>query len=512
MVSSSDLQSGDVLAGRYQLERLIGRGGFSSVWRAIQLGMERPVAIKVLRARLDGVPASDQSRAGDDFARRFAKEARVLSRLRSPATVTVHDYGRTEQGLLYMVLEYVDGLPLSALEEELPLAPGRVARILTQALESLREAHHYGILHRDIKPGNIMLYEHMGDRDLIKLLDFGIAKLYQDQDATIEVQTKQGVLVGTPRYMAPESIRDSAPCPASDIYSLGLLCYELLVGRKAIQGRGPLQLITAQLKPESVQLPVELTITEPMRQLIDRMMSKPLQERWSTAAEVLEALQQADVERSIDEFEAAPTQPRQQVPAQVREAFERRQRAGAGPSSSGLSVAPSEPSMRFQAEESLQLPSAPSYSPASSAPEPAQADLAPSQPPAADASPSVSARVAMPISPLPDSWEAAPLTSSQLEPPEERPSRLIVLDQRKDQGRPPPPAADAASSRLDLDRSLEMVAWGPEEPSPRPDAAAAAADAAADAGSAGGAARVAVIALIVALLGGAVALGYFVLS
>ena len=323
-MSANNLEPGVVLAGKYEISGQIGSGGFSNVYRAIQLGMGRPVALKVLKPKLGGVKASRRDEALDDFTRRFDKEAQVLSRLRSPATVTVFDYGRTDDGLLYMALEFVDGVALSDLtERDLPLPSHRVAKILRQALESLREAHYYGILHRDIKPGNIMLYEHMGERDLVKLLDFGIAKLYQDKDVDETFQTAKGVLVGTPRYMAPESIHNSNPLPASDLYSLGLVCYELLTGRKAVQGNGALAIITSQLAPEPVTLPNDILLPQPLRVIIDRLMHKDLDTRWREASEVLDALRAVNLESEDAALDMAPTRPHISVNSALRDAFER---------------------------------------------------------------------------------------------------------------------------------------------------------------------------------------------
>src|SRR5690606_38246189 len=140
---------------------------------------------------------------------RFQQEARLVSRLRSPFTITMYDYGRTPSGLLYMVLEYVSGQSIAELlAGGAPVAPQRVVKILNQILISLHEAHALGMLHRDLKPANIMVYEHLGQADQVKLLDFGIAKVIGDshQQRNIDL-TSDGNIIGTPRYMSPEQIR-----------------------------------------------------------------------------------------------------------------------------------------------------------------------------------------------------------------------------------------------------------------------------------------------------------------
>ena len=222
MSQNEQLEAGEVIAGRYRIESQLGAGGFSTVYKASHLGFNRQVAVKVLRPNSQG-PVADDVDLAEEMVERFRREAEVISQLRSPATVNVHDYGRTEAGHLYMVLEYVDGRTLFDIAQQYPLAPGRVAHVLEQILDSLGEAHHFGILHRDIKPANIMLFEHMGDSDTVKVLDFGVAKLMTDADSTVAELTRQGFLVGTPRYMAPELIKNTDPCPASDLYAVGLV-------------------------------------------------------------------------------------------------------------------------------------------------------------------------------------------------------------------------------------------------------------------------------------------------
>ena len=285
-----------ILAGKYQLLEQIGRGGFSRVYRGVHLGMRRPVAIKLMEPRLDGIAAARHEAALEDFARRFAREAQLLSQLRHPATVTLYDYGHTEEGDAYMVLELVEGRSLNALDaHELPMAPERVVKLLRQALESLREAHILGILHRDIKPSNLMLYERLGEHDLLKVLDFGMAKVYHSADMADASHTQQGVIVGTPRYMAPEQIDpDQEIGPATDLYSLGLVCYELLTGMRAFEGGDALTLLTAQLDPTSVTLPGSLLMPRALREIINRMLQKDLRYRWREASEVLDALEELD--------------------------------------------------------------------------------------------------------------------------------------------------------------------------------------------------------------------------
>ncbi|MEZ4458684.1 MAG: serine/threonine-protein kinase [bacterium] len=182
--------------------------------------------------------------------------------MRDPHTVAVHDYGRTESGLLFMVLEYVDGKTLFQLiRESGAIAPERVVKMLRQCLLSLQEAHALGVLHRDIKPANIMVYEHIGRADQIKVLDFGIAKLVGSETNKSTEMTAEDVLVGTPRYMSPEQIRGETELTASaDIYSLGLVMYELLTGTRAIDVESSMGIIARHLDPDPLLIPLNAPI------------------------------------------------------------------------------------------------------------------------------------------------------------------------------------------------------------------------------------------------------------
>jgi eukaryotic-like serine/threonine-protein kinase len=286
------LRAGEVIHQKYAIEKMIGRGGFSAVYKANQLGMDRPVALKIMRPNLTHVDDEEAlARELNEFSQRFAQEARVLSKLRSAATVTVYDYGMGEDGFPYMALEFVDGKPLSALTD-LPISSARVQRMLEQALDSLKEAHFHGILHRDIKPANIMLYDYMGERDLIKLLDFGIAKLLGEQEHREDL-TRQDMLIGTPRYMSPEMVYGEEVRPASDLYALGLVAFELLTGKPGVDGPNPMAILTAQTSPTPILIPDNLPVSPALKAVIERMVAKDLRVRYASAEEVLQDLRRS---------------------------------------------------------------------------------------------------------------------------------------------------------------------------------------------------------------------------
>ena len=240
MTSPSHVHPPDdpVLTRKYRLDELLGAGAQAHIWRGVQIGLGRPVAIKILRTNaVDHVFSR--------HAQRFEREARLVSQLRDPHTITLYDFGTLSTGSMFMVFELVEGADLSqVIAQGPPMGAGRVVKILRQTLLSLQEAHAIGVLHRDIKPSNMMLYEHAGRRDLVKLLDFGIAKILGHGSRPI---TEVGKVVGTPRYMPPEATNDTPYTASSDIYSLGLVAYELLTGSPAVPGDTTMMIIAAIL-------------------------------------------------------------------------------------------------------------------------------------------------------------------------------------------------------------------------------------------------------------------------
>ncbi len=306
-------QSGERFADRYDVEQLIGRGGFASVYLARQTGINRRVALKVL--------ARDITGRGDRAWKRFEREAAVMARLQSPNTVTMHDFGKTEDDMLYMVLEFIDGCTITELvEREGPLPPARAVELMRGMLESLREAHALGVLHRDIKPANVMVHEYLGNPNLVKVLDFGIAKKVIDPTvfstmvpATVTV-TAVNSIVGTPRYMSPEQILASDLDASSDLYSVGLIAFEMLTGKRAVNGATTLDAIREQLDRESFALPENLAVPEGLRTIVDRMLDKRVSCRYPSAEEVLTDLEswnrQGFAAKTIPSMGAAPFEAR----------------------------------------------------------------------------------------------------------------------------------------------------------------------------------------------------------
>ena len=223
--------------GQYILERKIGAGGMGEVYRARHGMMRRPSAVKLLR--------TDQG--GEVNIARFEQEVQLTARLTHPNTITIFDYGRTHDGVFYYAMELLDGATLQQIVEASGAQPpGRVVRILSMVCGALAEAHGIGLMHRDIKPANIMLCTQGGERDVVKLLDFGLVKEIQvGKDVKL---TAASVVLGTPQYMAPECILypDSVDARA-DIYAVGAVAYYLLAGTDVFDGKSVVEVCSQHL-------------------------------------------------------------------------------------------------------------------------------------------------------------------------------------------------------------------------------------------------------------------------
>jgi eukaryotic-like serine/threonine-protein kinase len=272
------LAPGDVIAGRYRVEELLGQGGFGAVYRCIQVDQGRPVALKMLLPEAIG---------NEEALARFHREAELAARLQHPNTVRILDFGETEEGLPFIAWELLRGRPLdTVLREERTLPPERVARIAAQILSALVEAHALGIVHRDIKPGNVFLCERPGEPDFVKVLDFGVAKNVRGGKAI----TMVGSIVGTVSYMAPEQLKSAEVSPASDVYALGLLMAEALSGQPAYGGAGGAKLVMAQLADTPAPMPPSVT-GSPLGPIILRAIQKRPAARYPDAASMMAQLE-----------------------------------------------------------------------------------------------------------------------------------------------------------------------------------------------------------------------------
>jgi len=289
VVGATDPLIGRVLNDRFRILSPLGSGGMGKVYKAVQTPLDRVVALKILNPNF---PAEKDPA----FKRRFFLEASLTSKLRHPNTVTVIDYGQTEDGIYFIAMEYMEGQTLAeVLAHDKTLPWRRVLDIAQQICRSLREAHKLGVIHRDLKPANVMLLNE-ADHDMVKVLDFGLVKSFLVADGAggdPEV-TQNGVFLGSPQYMAPEQARNVAD-PRSDVYSLGILVYQMLTGRPPFQGKDYLEVIFQHMK----EAPRPLRETNPttdvppeVEAVVTRCLQKDPVARFQSMDEVLEALRE----------------------------------------------------------------------------------------------------------------------------------------------------------------------------------------------------------------------------
>jgi serine/threonine-protein kinase len=272
--------------GSYRLEVLLGRGGMGEVWRASHRMLARPAAIKLIRR--DAL-ASDPASAAV-AVERFEREAQVTASLQSPHTVALYDFGETDDGALFYVMELLDGVTLETIVRQFgPLPPERVVHVLRQVCGSLAEAHHHGLVHRDIKPANIYLCRRAMEHDVAKVLDFGIVKKVMTADAqAVSVLTRSDAVTGTPAFMPPEIATASTVDGRADLYALGCVGYWLLTGRMVFEETTPLAVILAHV--QKTPLPPSAVSELPIPEALDRLVLECLAKDPAVRPESAEAL------------------------------------------------------------------------------------------------------------------------------------------------------------------------------------------------------------------------------
>jgi hypothetical protein len=269
--------------GQYQFKDLIGAGGMGEVYRAEHMLLRRPCAIKLIRPERAGDPTN---------LRRFEREVQATATLTNWHTVEIYDYGHAQDGTFYYVMEYLPGLTLEQLvNRHGPLPPERAVYLLRQMCAALQEAHAIGLIHRDIKPGNIIVGQRGGLPDVAKLLDFGLVRTMAGA-AVGESLTQHGMLVGTPAYMSPEQAGGDGEVDArSDIYSLGAVAYFLLTGKPPFTGKTAVQVLAAHLH-ERVKPPREerADLPDDVSAVVVRCLAKGPEQRFQSVAELENAL------------------------------------------------------------------------------------------------------------------------------------------------------------------------------------------------------------------------------
>lgn len=261
---------GLLLSDRYRLEDLIAEGGMGQIWRALDERLQRPVAVKVLRPGGSG---------DETFVERFRVEAVNSAALQHPNIVTVHDFGEGEHSA-FLVMELIEGKPLSAvIAEEGPLAPEVATEILHQAASALQAAHDAGVVHRDVKPANIVV----DDDGYARLTDFGISKAMSGS-----ALTQTGEMLGTAHYLSPEQVQGRPATPASDLYALAVVGFEMLTGDRPFVGESMIVTALAHVGQPAPRLPE--TVPEPLRTTVLAGLAKLPEQRPADAAAFAAAL------------------------------------------------------------------------------------------------------------------------------------------------------------------------------------------------------------------------------
>jgi serine/threonine-protein kinase len=277
----------DILNGQFQILQKIGSGGMGAVYKALQPEMNRMVGVKILHPKLAN---------RKDLVSRFRREARAMSQLSHPNTVKVFMFGELEDGSLYIIMEFLEGKNLNqTVRSEGPFPMERALPILIAACGALDEAHKAGIIHRDLKPENIFLVQSGPLRDFAKLLDFGLAKVGERQMRPGSIiLTQEGMVFGTPEFMSPEQAQGKTLTPASDVYSLAVILYEVLTGKLPFDAKSAMDYIQLHVtgRPTLVSQRVPGKTFPPLLDhIIDRALSKKPEDRFASAADFATALQ-----------------------------------------------------------------------------------------------------------------------------------------------------------------------------------------------------------------------------
>ncbi len=275
---------GLTVGGKYHIQQLLGRGGMGDVYKAIHLTLDRPVVLKLLKKLF----LSEQS-----VVQRFHREARAASRLNHPNSITIIDFGQTDDGTLFMAMEYLPGRSLAqVIAEEHPLAEDRVVHVGAQILAALAEAHSLGIIHRDLKPANVMIESRLDEKDFVKVLDFGIAKLSESGTTRTGI-TQAGIVCGTPGYMSPEQACGEELDARSDLYAVGVILYEMITGLLPFAALTPMGLVTSHLVEDPTPICVRnprASVSPQLETLIMRALARRREERFTSSGEMRAAL------------------------------------------------------------------------------------------------------------------------------------------------------------------------------------------------------------------------------
>lgn len=289
--SRNDPMIGTIIADKYIIIALINEGGMGAVYRALQTPIGREVALKVLRAELR------ESEQGGD---RFIREARAVARLQHPNIINLHDFGFDHTKHPYMVMEYAPGVSMTRWLLDEKLTFDRILHVIRQILSALQEAHECGIVHRDLKPENMIIAKSGTDRDFVKLLDFGIARVINE--GVTKSLTREGEVFGTPHYMAPEQARGEKNIgPPADVYAVGIMLFEMLTGEQPYDAPTPLAVLFQHINEPLPPVTPRPGVSFPpaVAEVVRIATAKEVKDRYQSSAEFLKALDQAAPHGSV---------------------------------------------------------------------------------------------------------------------------------------------------------------------------------------------------------------------
>ncbi len=285
-MEQNDQMIGKTIAGRYEILQKLGEGGMGVVYKAMQTSVERIVALKILHPQMT---------VNEEALKRFQREAKTTSKLRHVNSIHIYDFG-VEDNLSFLVMEYIEGESLDdVIRKSGPLGLPRFANIIRQVCYALAEAHELGIVHRDLKPGNIYLSRKRDGSEEVKVLDFGIAKVVGEQQNVTRL-TQTGMIIGTPQYMSPEQVEGIPLDHRSDVYSLGIIMYELLTGETPFQAETPFQLLMKHVKEKPVpprKFRPNLAIPEAVEKIVLKALEKDPAKRFQSISELQQSLEAA---------------------------------------------------------------------------------------------------------------------------------------------------------------------------------------------------------------------------
>jgi serine/threonine-protein kinase len=279
---------GQTIGGRYRIERLLGEGGMGAVYEAEHTLMHKRVAVKVLHAEMSQM---------SEVVARFEREAMAAAHIEHPNVATATDFGKLDDGSFFLVLEFVEGQSLREAIKKGPFPASRAIRVARQIASALSRAHGLGIVHRDLKPENVMLVARDGDEDFVKVLDFGIAKvpvgdIAPKSAAGDKALTQVGMIYGTPEYMPPEQALGQEVDRRADLYSLGVILFEMIASKRPFDDESKVKLLGMHITAPVPPLPAELQVPADLEALIQKLLAKDPKDRLQEAREAIEAFDQ----------------------------------------------------------------------------------------------------------------------------------------------------------------------------------------------------------------------------